>query len=79
MPVSYSRAIDDIKSITINGKAYMVESIKHNSLNGFGRCLLQDDIEEILAGFNISKVEHDSLAQSDLSKAPHQLHLMFLH
>ena len=59
VPVSYSRAIDDIKSITLNGKAYMVESIKHNSLNGFGVTLLQDDIEEILAGSNISKVEHD--------------------
>ena len=59
VPVSYSRAIDDIKSITLNGKDYMVESIKHNSLNGFGVTLLQDDIEEILAGSNISKVEHD--------------------
>ncbi|MCI6862634.1 cell envelope integrity protein CreD [Anaerobiospirillum succiniciproducens] len=67
VPVSYSRAIDDIKSITLNGKAYMVESIMHNSLNGFGVTLLQDDIEEILAGSNISKVEHDLVKGSKQS------------
>ena len=69
VPVSYSRAIDDIKSITLNGKAYMVESIKHNSLNGFGVTLLQDDIEEILAGSNISKVEHDLVKGSKQSSS----------
>lgn len=69
VPVSYSRAIDDIKSITLNGKAYMVESIKHNSLNGFGVTLLQDDIEEILAGSNISKVEHDLVKGSKPSSS----------
>ena len=69
VPVSYSRAIDDIKSITLNGKAYMVESIKHNSLNGFGVTLLQDDIEEILAGSIISKVEHDLVKGSKQSSS----------
>ncbi len=69
VPVSYSRAIDDIKSITLNGKAYMVESIKHNSLNGFGVTLLQDDIEEILAGSNVSKVEHDLVKGSKQSSS----------
>ena len=69
VPVSYSRAIDDIKSITLNGKDYMVESIKHNSLNGFGVTLLQDDIEEILAGSNISKVEHDLVKGSKQSSS----------
>lgn len=69
VPVSYSRAIDDIKSITLNGKSYMVESIKHNGLNGFGVTLLQDDIEEILDGSNISKVEHNLVKGSKPSSS----------